>query len=102
MTTLLEDKREAIEEVCRRYGVSRLHAFGSALREDFSPAESDVDLLVEFAPMEAYARVDAYFGLLEELRAILGREVDLVIAGAVKNRYIAQDIEQTKQMLYAA
>jgi len=28
--------------------------------------------------------------------------VDLVMAGAVKNRYVARDIERTKQMLYAA
>jgi predicted nucleotidyltransferase len=28
----------------------RLDVFGSALRDDFRPGESDVDLLVEFAP----------------------------------------------------
>jgi hypothetical protein len=28
--------------------------------------------------------------------------VDLVMVGAVKNRFIAADIERTKQMLYAA
>ena len=102
MTDLLENNRGAIIEACSRHGVSRLDVFGSALRDDFEPGESDVDFLVEFAPIEGYARVDAYFGLLEELRAILGREVDLVISGAVKNRYIVQDIERTRQMLYAA
>ncbi len=102
MTALLEDRRQAIEEACKRHGVRRLHAFGSALRDDFSPGESDVDLLVEFEAMEAYARVDAYFGLLDALRSIFEREVDLVVSGAVKNQYIARDIEQTKQMLYAA
>ena len=102
MTKLLENKREAIAEACRRYGVKRLEAFGSALRDDFRPGESDVDLLVEFGPMEGYARVDAYFGLLDELRRILGEEVDLVVSGAVKNQYIVRDIERTKQMLYAA
>ena len=102
MTEILESKREAIAQACKRHGVSRLEAFGSALRDDFQPGESDLDLLVELGPMEAYARVDAYFGLLEELRVILGHEIDLVMSGAVKNRYIARDIEQTKQMLYAA
>jgi predicted nucleotidyltransferase len=99
---LLESKREAIAEVCARYGVARLEAFGSALRDDFKPEQSDVDLLVEFVPMEPYARVDAYFGLLDQLRALLGREIDLVMVGAVKNPYIARDIERTKQLLYAA
>ena len=54
---------------------------GSALRDDFKPGESDLDLLVEFKPMESYARVDAY---------------------AVKNPYISREIERTKQLLYAS
>ena len=82
--------------------MARLEAFGSALREDFRQDASDVDLLVEFKPMEPYARVEAYFGLLDDLRSLFGREVDLVMVGAVKNRYVAQDIERTKQPLYAA
>ncbi len=86
MTSVLENKRHAIAEVCRRHGVARLDAFGSALRDDFRPGESDVDLLVEFGPMAPYARVDAYFGLLEELRALLGLEVDLVMAGPSRTR----------------
>ena len=102
MTGVLESKREMIANACARHGVVRLDAFGSALREDFRPDESDLDLLVEFAPMEPYARVDAYFGMLEELRALLGLEVDLVMVGAVKNPYIARDIERTRCMLYAA
>ncbi|MDR4493265.1 MAG: nucleotidyltransferase domain-containing protein [Nitrospirales bacterium] len=102
MIGLLETKREAIAEVCARYGVARLDAFGSALREDFKLEESDVDLLVEFAPMEPYARVDAYFDLRAELRALLDREIDLVMVGAVKNPYISRNIECTKQLLYAS
>ena len=102
MTGVLESNREMIAKVCARHGVVRLDAFGSALCEDFRPGESDLDLLVEFAPMEPYARVDAYFGLLEDLRAALGLEIDLVMVGAVKNPYIARDIERTKRLLYAA
>jgi len=102
MVGILETKREAIAEVCARFEVACLEAFGSALRDDFNPDESDLDLLVEFAPMEPYARVDAYFGLLDELRALLDQEIDLVMVGAVKNPYIAHNIERTKQLLYAA
>ncbi len=68
----------------------------------FRPGDSDVDLLVEFGPMDVYARVDAYFDLLDDFRGILGTEVDLVMVDAVKNRYIAADIARTKQALYAA
>jgi predicted nucleotidyltransferase len=99
---ILQDKREAIAELCARHGVARLDVFGSALRDDYRPGESDVDLLVEFGPMDGYAKAVAYFDLLDDLRELLGTDVDLVMAGAVKNRYIAQDIERTRQLLYAA
>jgi len=102
LVRLLEEKRMAIAELCARRGVARLEVFGSALREDFSPDSSDLDLLVEFQPMEPYARVEAYFGLLDDLRGMFGRKIDLVMSDAVKNRYVAQDIQRTKQPLYAA
>jgi len=52
--------------------------------------------------MGPHELADAYFGLLDELRELLGGEVDLVMADAVTNRYIAREIERTKQLLYAA
>ncbi|MDZ4064105.1 MAG: nucleotidyltransferase domain-containing protein, partial [Coriobacteriia bacterium] len=96
------DKREAISAACARHGVACLYVFGSALRDDFRPGESDIDLLVEFETMDPFLKADHYFELLDELGSILGVRVDLVMAGAVKNRFIARDIELTKQMLYAA
>lgn len=52
--------------------------------------------------MRTYARVEAYFGLLADLWGMFGREIDLVMVGAVRNRYVVQDIQRTKQPLYAA
>jgi predicted nucleotidyltransferase len=52
--------------------------------------------------MEPYERVEAYFGLLGELRALFGEKIDLVMAGAVKNPYVARSIQVTKQPIYAA
>lgn len=101
MIRRLEENREAMAQACRRFGVLRLYVFGSSLRDDFHPGDSDIDLLVEFQPDESYALVDAYFGLLDELRSLLGN-VDLVMVGAVKNPYIARAIEREKQLLYAA
>lgn len=102
MITTIENKREAIADLCRRFGVVRLYVFGSAVRDDFRPGGSDVDLLVDFGSMDGRSKAHAYFDLLDELRRVLGTEVDLVMVGAVKNRYIARDIELTKQELYAA
>lgn len=102
MVAVLESKRDAIAALCRKHGVVRLHVFGSALRDDYRPNESDVDFLVEFGAMTGHAKAHAYFDLLDELSALLDAKVDLVMVGAVKNRYIASEIESTKQELYAA
>jgi len=102
MVDLLENKRAAIAQACARFAVARLDVFGSALRDDFRLGQSDLDLLVDFGAMHPHDLVDAYFGLLDELRAVLAVEVDLVMVDAVKNRFIAADIERTKQILYAA
>lgn len=73
MVEVLQKKRDSIAAACERHGVARLEAFGSALREDYKPGQSDLDLLVDFRPMDSYARVEAYFALLDELRARPGR-----------------------------
>ena len=102
MVRIIEDKRQAIARACARFGVKRMDVFRSALRDDFQTRDSDIDLLVQFGPMDPYEIVNAYFGLLDELRAILDTEIDLVMSDAVKNRYIAADIERSEQVLYAA
>ena len=102
MVEMLQEKLEGIADLCARYGVARLDVFGSALRDNFKLGESDIDFLVKFHASDAYARADAYFGFLDELRALLGVSVDLVVSGAVRNRFVAADIERTKKVLNAA
>ena len=58
---------DAIADACRQHQVLRMHLFGSALRDDFDPTRSDLDLLVEFQPIESGALVQAYFGLERQL-----------------------------------
>ena len=102
MLVLSGEKLDAIAGLCRAYGVKRLDLFGSAATGSFEPGRSDVDLLVDFGDMGGRAKAHAYFDLQEGLRDLLGTEVDLVMVAAVKNRYLARDIERTKRRLYAA
>jgi uncharacterized protein len=102
VVALIDDKREAIAALCRKYGVKRLDVFGSATTDTFRPGESDVDLLVDFGDMDGRVKAHTYFDLLDELRVLFGTEVDLVMVAAVKNRFVARDIERTKRELYAA
>lgn len=100
MTGLLIEHRDQIADLCRRHHVLRLEAFGSAARADFDPAASDLDFLVEFQPLPPGQRADAYLGLLEDLQALLGHPVDLVMIRAVRNRYFMQAIEPDRELLY--
>jgi predicted nucleotidyltransferase len=92
--------REAIAELCRRRGVSRLAVFGSAVCGDFDPDRSDVDFLVEFAGAED--GFTAYFALKEDLETLLSRPVDLVMPGALENPYFAASVTATAEDIYAA
>ena len=51
MVDLIEDRMEELARICPRFGVLSLGLFGSATREDFDAAASDLDFVVEFAPM---------------------------------------------------
>lgn len=94
--------RERLAELCARFHVRRLDLFGSAARDDFDPAQSDIDLLVEFDSSSHLGALEQYFGLKEALEELLGRRVDLVVASAVKNPYVRESIERSQVALYAA
>jgi predicted nucleotidyltransferase len=74
----IDEKRDALAAVCRRYGVAPLEVFGSAARAvGFDPNRSDADFLVTF---KAVARNDlaAFTDLKDALERLLERPVDLV------------------------
>ena len=73
-----------LADFCRKNHIRKLSLFGSVLRDDFTP-ESDVDVLVEFAPGTTLG-----FGILdmeEELSLLFaGRKVDLVNSRYLNSR----------------
>lgn len=102
MIQLIDDNRKALEDLCLRYRVRRLEIFGSAVGGGFDPSSSDLDFLVEFHELRENEYADAYFGLLEDLRTLFQRDVDLVMDSAVKNPYFRESIERSRTLLYAA
>lgn len=100
MSVLIDQKLEDIAAACQLYGSKRLFVFGSALREDFRPGESDIDLLVEFGPLEITKRFHGNLDAREAFRSIFQADVDLAMQGAVKNKVIAGEIDRTKKLVY--
>lgn len=103
MISRLEQHDQAIAELCRRYNVARLEAFGSAVTDAFREATSDIDLLIEFQPdTDLGPWMVRFFELRDALEELFGRPVDLVMAGAPRNPYFLREVNRTRQLLYAA
>jgi len=102
MQDFIRAHREEIAELCRKHHVRRLSIFGSAARDDFDAARSDVDIIVEFEdfPIEQYS--DNKWELHDELARKLNRKVDLLTWKSLKNPVIRKEVESTHVMLYAA
>jgi len=87
-----------LAEFCRRWKVTELALFGSVLRDDFGPG-SDVDVLVSFAPDAGWNLFDLV-EMQEELKAIFGREVDLVERDGLRNPFRRRSILSNMEIVY--
>lgn len=95
----LEEKRAAIAEICRRYGVARLSLFGSLTRAgEFGP-DSDLDFLVEFLPGVRHGL--SFISMELELEDLLGRKVDLNTRGWL-SRHFCDEVVREAEVFYAA
>ncbi len=100
MLPLIAERQAEIADICRRFGVRRLAVFGSAARvDDFDLERSDVDFLVAFEPA-ASPSLGGFFALRDELAAMVGRPVDLVVEGSVRNPFIRAGIERSMETVY--
>lgn len=91
-----------IEDFCRRWGVEEVALFGSVLREDFGP-ESDLDILVTFAP-ERRPTGPELARMGRELKELFHRPIDLLSRRGVeqsRNVQLRQEILSTAEVIYA-
>jgi len=89
-----------VADFCCKHGVARLLVFGSLLRNDFDPARSDIDLLVEFLP-EVHRSLFKLAAMRLELQQMFGRKVDLTTPGSL-SKYFRQDVLDSAKVLYDA
>ncbi len=74
--------KEKLIDFCATWKIAEVAVFGSILRDDFGP-ESDIDLLITFAPAAEWSLFD-HIQMQRELEALLGRGVDLLTRQAIE------------------
>jgi len=74
-------KRDEIYAIARRHKAEKLWVFGSCARKEELP-DSDVDILVKFAPEVSFRDYDSIERGISEL---LGRGVDIVSSSVLPN-----------------
>jgi uncharacterized protein len=89
MLDTIRANRDELHAIARRHKAEKLWVFGSVARKE-ETAESDVDLLVKFAPQASW-RDDA--ALESECAVLFGRDVDVVRNTAVlRDPYFAAQV----------
>ena len=92
-----------IELFCQKWQITELSLFGSVLRDDFNP-ESDIDILVSFAP-NAKRGLTETIQMRDELEALFQRSVDLIVKDAIQrshNWLRKNNIIESAQTIYVA
>jgi hypothetical protein len=98
--TNIQLPEEQIVDFSRRWKVVELSLFGSVVGEDFRP-DSDVDVLVSFAPEARWSLYDLVT-MQDELEEIFGREVDLVELEGLVNPFRRHAILNRRKVIYEA
>ncbi len=93
--------RKEIAVFCKHWKIRELALFGSALRDDFR-LDSDLDILVDFAPNANWGLLD-HVQMQLELQNLLHRNVDLISKRALEqsaNWIRREEILKTAQVLF--
>lgn len=94
---------DEIVAFCKRWNIIRMELFGSILRDDFDPEQSDIDFLVTYAPEAAPKTYRVLFAIEDDIAALTGCKVDLVDRRSIEQseNYIRRRaILETAQVIY--
>lgn len=100
LPAIIETHFEELTELCERFRVDKLFAFGSVVTNRFDPQASDLDLIVELEVMSPLEKGEMLIGLWDALEKLFGLKVDLLTDQPIKNPYLRQEVEKTKRLIY--
>ena len=92
--------KKDLTQLCVKNKVKSLYAFGSVLTNRFDN-DSDIDMVVDIDSANPLEYADCYFNLKFALQDLLNRPVDLLENKAIRNNYLRQEIDNSKQLIYA-
>lgn len=90
-----------IKKLCLKHKVKYLFVFGSVLTENFTD-NSDIDLIIDINTNDPIDYAENYFSFKFKLEDLLKRKIDLLEQKALKNKYLIENIDRTKRIIYAA
>jgi len=96
---LIDSNKDRLIELCINHKVKELYLFGSALTERFQDS-SDIDMLIQFYPVDLMDYFDNYMDLKEKLEQLFNRPVDLVENQAIRNPIFRRIVDREKQLIY--
>ena len=102
MNAIISQHLKEIVELCQKFGVVRLDAFGSIVRDDFDQEHSDIDLIASFTRKNELGYADRYLDFAESLEMVLGRKVDLITPASIRSVRLAQEIRRQSVSIYAS
>ncbi|MDR1880349.1 MAG: nucleotidyltransferase domain-containing protein [Tannerellaceae bacterium] len=96
----MDEYKSRLTEFCRQNRVKTLYAFGSVLTSNFN-GESDIDMVVDIDASDPLVYGDSYFNLKFALQDLLKHPIDLLEEKAVRNPFLREHIDNSKQLIYA-
>ncbi len=101
MNKVIAIKQHQIQKLCEQFCVKELYLFGSGTTDNFNE-QSDIDLLVAFKSLSPEEYAECYFNLHYALESLFGRQIDLLTVNSLSNPFFIKNINEQKELLYAA
>ncbi len=96
---IIKHKKE-VTRIFKSHKIEKAFLFGSANTKKFN-SKSDIDFLISFKknipPLE---KGELWWNLHDELRNLFKREIDLITENSLKNPYLINEINKTKELVY--
>ena len=94
-----ETIQKSLDLICKKHRVNNLYLFGS-MAKGTDKSESDIDLLVQFGPVDLYHYFDNYTELKSELERLFERTIDLIEDQAIRNPVFRHIVDRDKKQIY--